>query len=149
MALGSAISKAATHTRVHEINQASLKSEKSILTLYCFWKKNKKQKKNIHSERTKWTWLKKWSREMVMRNPNIVFLLLVYISWWKIKTQSAEVYPHLSLSLPPFFVFHSPNSGQGNWTISTRRPSEIWGKWVPYIPSFFPFTPFSTVNFSF
>ena len=48
MVLGSAISKAATQTRVHEINQASLKSEQSILTSYCFWqKKERKEKKRI------------------------------------------------------------------------------------------------------
>ena len=61
MVVGTAISKAATQTRVHEIKQASLKSKQNIYTSYCFWKK--KKKKNIHGERTKWTWLKEWSME--------------------------------------------------------------------------------------
>ena len=49
VALGSAISKAATQTRVHEINQASLKSEQSILTSYCFWEKKKEKKRKEYS----------------------------------------------------------------------------------------------------
>ena len=60
MVLGSAIFKAATQTKVHEINQASLKSEQSILTSYCLWEKKerkekKRKEKNIHSERSKRT----------------------------------------------------------------------------------------------
>ena len=63
---------------------------------------------------------------MVMRNPNIVFLLLVYISWWKIKTQSAEVYPHLSLSLslsPPFLFFTLWTVDRG---IGPSQPETQW-----------------------